>query len=260
LEGELTDGILDQLARFERTKTAERSRRGKLRKAREGKVIAIHTSNYGFRYNAASDGYEVDEEAMRVVRHIFRMVGSEHQILYAVKRTFEREGIPTPGGARFWHVECIRNYISGDVYKPHTRDEIMAMMDPDQMSAAVAAGLDPAESYGIWWFNRRPTRRTQVSEVGSNGARTCKKGWYVQRPKEEWVAVPVPDSGIPREWVPPARRLKTIAFHRRRTGASGNYPAGDHQVRGVRPQHDDLQRPGPSRQGMPLVLSLQDAQ
>src|SRR5215211_5173034 len=39
-EGELTDGILDQLARYARAKTAERSRRGKLRRAREGKVIA----------------------------------------------------------------------------------------------------------------------------------------------------------------------------------------------------------------------------
>jgi site-specific DNA recombinase len=36
-EGELTDGILDQLAKFERAKTAERTRRGRLRKAREGK-------------------------------------------------------------------------------------------------------------------------------------------------------------------------------------------------------------------------------
>ena len=38
-EGELTDGILGQLAKFERAKTAERTRRGKLRKAREGKVV-----------------------------------------------------------------------------------------------------------------------------------------------------------------------------------------------------------------------------
>ena len=37
-EGELTEGILDQLAKFERAKTAERTRRGRLRKAREGKV------------------------------------------------------------------------------------------------------------------------------------------------------------------------------------------------------------------------------
>jgi len=35
-EGELTDGILDQLAKYERAKITERSRRGKLRKAREG--------------------------------------------------------------------------------------------------------------------------------------------------------------------------------------------------------------------------------
>jgi site-specific DNA recombinase len=39
-EGELTTGILDQIARYERLKMAERSRRGKLRKAREGKVIS----------------------------------------------------------------------------------------------------------------------------------------------------------------------------------------------------------------------------
>src|SRR5215212_7351851 len=35
-EGELTDGILDQLAKYERAKIAERTRRGKLQKARQG--------------------------------------------------------------------------------------------------------------------------------------------------------------------------------------------------------------------------------
>src|ERR671921_2841187 len=57
-EGELTDGILDQSAKFERAKTTERSRRGKLQKARQGKVVALCVPNYGFRYNAARDGYE----------------------------------------------------------------------------------------------------------------------------------------------------------------------------------------------------------
>src|SRR5918995_653736 len=52
-EGELTDGILDQLAKYERAKTTERTRRGRLRRAREGKIIAGHTPDYGFRYNAA---------------------------------------------------------------------------------------------------------------------------------------------------------------------------------------------------------------
>jgi site-specific DNA recombinase len=43
LEGELTDGILDQLAKYERGKITERSRRGKLRKAREGKIVPTHS-------------------------------------------------------------------------------------------------------------------------------------------------------------------------------------------------------------------------
>jgi DNA invertase Pin-like site-specific DNA recombinase len=41
-EGELTDSILDQLAKFERAKTAERTCQRKLQKAREGKVLAVH--------------------------------------------------------------------------------------------------------------------------------------------------------------------------------------------------------------------------
>jgi site-specific DNA recombinase len=205
-EGELTDGILDQLAKYERAKMAERSRRGKLRKAREGKVIAIHTPNYGFRYNAARDGYEVDKEAMQVVRSIFRMIGEEHATLYKTKRGLEREGVPTPSGGKLWHAKMLRYYILDDVYKPHTHAEIMALVNARQMAASVAARLDPNKRYGIWWFNRRRTKTTQVAIVGEDGERIYKKkSRYTHRPKEEWVAVPVPDSGIPREWVAAAR-------------------------------------------------------
>ena len=73
-EGELTDGILDQLAKFERAKITERTRRGRLQKAREGKMMAGRSPRYGFKVNASRDGYEVDEERMRVVRRVFRQV------------------------------------------------------------------------------------------------------------------------------------------------------------------------------------------
>src|SRR5918998_1614633 len=56
-EGELTNGILDQLAKYERGKITERSRRGKLRKAREGKIVPTHTADFGFKFNAKRDGY-----------------------------------------------------------------------------------------------------------------------------------------------------------------------------------------------------------
>jgi DNA invertase Pin-like site-specific DNA recombinase len=75
-EGDLTDGILDQLAKYERAKMAERSRRRKLRKVRGGKVIAGCMARhgavrYGFVFNEARDALTMDEEKMEVVRRIF---------------------------------------------------------------------------------------------------------------------------------------------------------------------------------------------
>ena len=54
-KGELTDGILDQLAKFERAKTAERTCQHKLQMAREGKVLAVHRPPCGFRYNEGTN-------------------------------------------------------------------------------------------------------------------------------------------------------------------------------------------------------------
>jgi site-specific DNA recombinase len=205
-EGELHEGILDQFSAYERSKTAERTRRGKLQKARQGKIIALRTPNYGFRYNEERDGYEVDEEHMEVVRSIIRMIGTEGHTLYAVKRTLEREGVPTARGGKFWAAKVLRLCVLDDVYLPHSHDELRAMVEAGQMTAEVFGRLDPEKRYGVWWFNRRRTRRTQVSEPGPDGDRVYKKkSRYVYRSKEEWVAVPVPDSVIPREWVDGAR-------------------------------------------------------
>src|SRR3954451_14613851 len=72
-EGELTDGVLDQLAKYERAKFTERSRRGKLQKARQGKIIATSKPPYGFRYNEARDALVIHEAERRVVERIFQL-------------------------------------------------------------------------------------------------------------------------------------------------------------------------------------------
>src|SRR5215217_8234363 len=147
-EGELMDGVFDQFAKFERAKTAERSRRGKLRKAREGKIIATDRPNYGFHYNEAGDAYEVDEKRMTTVRRIFRMIGAERVAIHSVKKILEREGIPTPRGGQYWDKKLIREIILNDVYKPHTYDEVRKLT-----SSEVAARLDPKKCYVKWCFN-----------------------------------------------------------------------------------------------------------
>ena len=203
-EGELTDGILDQLAKFERAKIVERSRRGKLRKAREGKMIASIIPNFGFRYNRARDGYLVDEEAMATVSRIFCMIATEGATTHGVKRTFEAEGVPNPSGGRYWDKRLLKRYVLDDLYRPHTFEEVSALVSPE-----VAARLDPEKRYGVWWFNRRRTTTAQVAVEGPEGRKYKKKASVTFKERAEWVAVPVPDPGVPREWVDAARQAVT---------------------------------------------------
>ncbi len=199
-EGELMDGVFDQFAKFERAKTAERTRRGKLRRAREGKIVPTRMPDYGFKFNAARNNYVVNDTEMTVVRRIFRMIGVEGMTMHAVKKTFERDGIPAPGGGARWDRTFFRACILDDVYKPHSFVEIKELVSPE-----VATCLDPSANYGVWWFNRRRRRRTRISENGPNGRSYRWRTATVIKPQEEWIAVPVPDAGIPREWVDAAR-------------------------------------------------------
>ena len=199
-EGELMDGILDQLAKFERTKTAERSRRGKLRKAREGKIVATSMPHYGFTYTASRDGYEVDEATIPTIQRIFRMVAVEGYSLHGIKRRFETEGLLTSAGKKHWSQVFIRKVIKDDVYRPHSFEEIKALVTPE-----VAAQLDPDKNYGIWWFNRKRHTLKQVTENTLEGRVYRKKKKSVDRPRNEWIAVPVPDAGTSRKLVDAAR-------------------------------------------------------
>jgi site-specific DNA recombinase len=221
-EGDLTDGIIDQLAKYERAKMAERSRRGKLRKAREGKVIAgrmarFGSANYGFALNDARDGLIVDKEKMAIVRLIFRMVGVEGQPINAAKRTLDAAGVPTATGKPRWSVSTLRDIISNDVYRPHSFEEVESLISPE-----VAAPLDPQQCYGLWKWGTTRHIRSHVSEVGPDGTRVYRtQHKSMVRPEEEWVYVPVPDSGVPREWVDSAR--DAIRDNRRHSNAGRRF-------------------------------------
>jgi site-specific DNA recombinase len=205
-DAEFMDGIKDLWAKQELRKFVKRSQMGKLRKAREGKILAGRTPTYGFRYNETNDGYLVDPETMLVVQRIFRMIGAEGASLRQVKQTLEREGVPTGGGGKYWDRSFFRDCILNDCYRPHTLEEIEELVAEGLMKPEVAAHLDPEKRFGIWWFNRYRSTRRMVVEAGLDGRREYKKKQKsVPRPREEWIAVPVPDAGLPRELVDAAR-------------------------------------------------------
>jgi hypothetical protein len=172
-EGELTDGIIDQIAKFERAKTAERTRRGRLRKAREGKIVAIGDyATYGFKHNAMRDGYIVEEKTMRTVRRIFRMIGKERMSLYGVKRALESEGIPTPNGGSWWNTSTIRDIVLDDCYRPYPYEEIEELV-----SLQVAAALNKSKTYGVSWYNSGKERVYPLeTTTRCYGQSTCKYG------------------------------------------------------------------------------------
>jgi site-specific DNA recombinase len=197
-EGELTDGILDQLAKFERAKLTERSRRGKMRKAREGHV-GVTRPKYGFRYNEARDGLTVYEPEMKVVEKIFRMAAEGLGVM-AMRTRLRSEGITSPRGGEVWDPRMLRLMVASDIYRPHDREELAGLVTPE-----VAARLNPDKQYGICWFNRQKTSVRTVSEPDGNGGRRYRKRKTTQiRPKEEWIAVPVP-AFLPRVLVDLAR-------------------------------------------------------
>jgi len=170
-EGELTDGILDQLAKFERAKTVERTRRGKIRKAREGKVVGTGRASYGFYY--ADDHYHIDPERMPYIHVIFERVAAGHT-LYSTVQHLTKIGAPTPGNGK-WHATTLREIILNDTYT------------------------------GVLWWGRERVTTTMISKV-ENGERTYKKKVLREsRPRSEWIAIPVPASGVPHETVTRAR-------------------------------------------------------
>ena len=159
-EGELHDAILDQLAKFERAKTVERTRRGKIRKAQEGKVVGTGKPPYGFYYE--DDHYHVDPDRMPHVHEIFNRAAAGDS-LYSIAQHLTKIGAPTSNGG-MWHPTTVRKILQNDTYK------------------------------GVYYWGKR---RHLLPEEGRTE----------ERPESEWIAIPVPDSGIPAETVDRAREL-----------------------------------------------------
>ncbi len=218
-EGELTDGILDQLAKYERAKIAERSRRGRLRKAREGKLLRTGRANYGFSHDESGNHYVINEEEMPTVRRIFGMVVSG-DTLYGVKRTLEREGVPPPAngekGGKYWSASYLRTLVMDDVYLPLPHAEVSGLV-----SADVAARLDASKCYGVFWFNRTRTTRKRVRVPGADGNEYKWRYSVAHNPRDQWVAIPVPDSGVGPDIVKAARGM--IAGNRQKTSTGRRF-------------------------------------
>ncbi len=190
---EFTDGIIDLIARLEVRNNTERTRAGKRERAHAGKYVWSGQPPYGYRYE---DGQlEPDPATAPNVARIFRIVGEQGRGMNQVCRAFMTEGIPTPRGKDKWHISTISRIVQNDVYLSRPAAEVSGMV-----SADVAARLEPGRgaTYAVAYHNRRRSK-TQHNMGGKERVVTFND-------PDQWIAVPIPDLGIPPEWVHAARR------------------------------------------------------
>lgn len=184
------DGVLDLLAEQQREDIAWKVRNGRKGKARTGKLPGDVRVSWGFRLTEDKSNFEVDPDTMPYVRRVFEMVGAQDRSLTYVKNTFEREGVRTPGGSLRWETPIVRRIIQNDAYLSRTKEEVASLVNP-----AVAEKLD-GECFGIYWYGQFQASRNY----------TGRKAFDVRpQDRKDWIAVPIPDAGIPPEWVHAAR-------------------------------------------------------
>jgi site-specific DNA recombinase len=144
------------IAEYERAKIAERNRRGKLWRARAGEVITWKAP-YGYRriprVGDIAAHLEIYEPEAVVVRRIFDDRVSGGHSVREISRRLNADGIVSPSGQAVWSTSTISTMLRNQVY--------MGRLYYNQTEATP----DPRPGGGT---RQRP------------------------RPKDEWIAIPVP--------------------------------------------------------------------
>src|SRR5581483_3344464 len=155
--------IQGAIAEYERAVLGERFRRGKLQKARAGQWTA-GKAPYGYRYVPKRDGVPghlvIDEAEAEVVRLMYRWLIDEGMTVRQILKRLAAGPWRPRCGRRLWSNAVVHRILSDPVYTGtgyHNRYAFEAPRRP-----------------------RKPGPRS--------GERTCRR----PRPREEWVAVPVP--------------------------------------------------------------------
>jgi len=159
-EDQLLLGVQGLIAEYEKAKILERTRRGRLHKARE-KGIVGHVPPYGYKYfkkTPEREGYfEIDEKEAEVVKLIFDLY-IRLQSLHQVKKELYRRGIKTRKGSLIWADSTIQRILRNEAYT------------------------------GRGYYNK--TQAVEV-ETGKKYRRTPKTGRRL-RDKREWIPVKFP--------------------------------------------------------------------
>ena len=167
-EDQLLLQLQGMIAEYERAQILERSRRGKRHRARQGVINVLGGAPYGYCYIRKSDNapasYSVIDAEAAVVRSVYKHYTVDGLSIGAIARLLNERGVPT------------RKRIS-----PWERSVVWAML------------RNPAYK-GTACFNKTKvgTRQRITRPIRLRGGLAPRDSTHHNRPREEWIEIPVP--------------------------------------------------------------------
>ena len=109
------------IAEYERAQIAERSRRGKRHRARQGSINVLSGAPYGYRYVRKSDSctayYEVIESEAAVVRRVYEAYTQQGLSINTIAHRLNDEQIPTRTGTTRWERSTVWGMLRNPAYR-----------------------------------------------------------------------------------------------------------------------------------------------
>jgi site-specific DNA recombinase len=120
-EDELLRQVRGVIAEYERAQIRERTRRGKLHRARTGHQAVLSCAPYGYRYvknTEHSEGFwEIDPAQAEIVREVFDRYVSEDVSIGELARWLTERGVPTRTGKAVWDRSTVWGMLRNTAYR-----------------------------------------------------------------------------------------------------------------------------------------------
>jgi len=171
------------IAEYERAQILERSRRGKRHRAKQGEASVLSGAPYGFRYvkkTQESPGtYEIHEPEAAVVRRIYALYTGDGLPIGGITARLNEEGIPPRKAGGRWERSTVWGILKNPAYR------------------------------GTAYFGKTQcaSRQRITRPVRLKGGRVSQRAATVDRPREEWIEIPVPAIVTPETFALAEERL-----------------------------------------------------
>jgi len=167
-EDQLLVQFQGMIAEYERAQILERSRRGKRHHARHGSINVLCNAPYGYRYvRKAQDMaayYEIIEEQAIIVRQVYAWYTAEGWSIGAITRRLNEQSVPTRKRLSRWERSTVWAMLRNPAYK----------------------GL------ACFGKTRIAPRQRITRPLRLRGGFAQRNSANHERPREEWIEIPVP--------------------------------------------------------------------